>query len=201
MARIVLIGTLLLGVLLALALPIRYPAERFLGHLRAEHQLSMDYWGQTVALRILDRTLAGMDGLSAAARPDGTALPDPQTSKAVADLGDRLLRSTYATSLEALMTLATYRLLALAEWLPWLVPLGLVLVVDGRTTRIVRSKEFVQHDPELYALYICVAAVLSGGLFMGALLPVTLSPLAAMAVVVICLIALSRAFASFHRAG
>lgn len=200
MARIVLVGSLLLSVLLALFLPARYPAERFMGHLRTEYRLAAECWGEAVAMRMLDRTLTGLDGAQVSTHHGDPALAAP-TGHAIALVGDRLFRSAYATALESLAALAMFRLLSLWEWLPWLVPLGMALATDGGTVRVVRSREFVQHDPERFALFMSVAAGLTGGLLAGALLPVTLHPMLAPAVVVTWFFALSRALASFHRAG
>lgn len=202
MIRVVVIGSLLLTVLLVLVLPARYPPERFLHHLRSEHQLATESWGETVGLRLIDRVTTVLD----VATPNNTAaenanFTDNPAGVAMAAASQRLLQSSYLRSLEALFALAMYRSFALLEWLPWLVPPGLALALDGAAIRRIRSREFVQLDPEFFALFICTAAILVAVLLAGLFVPVTLDPLIAPAVVVALLVALSRALGSFHRSG
>lgn len=200
MIRSIALGTLVLNVLLALYLPARIPAERFLHHLREEHQLAVGCWGESAGLHILDQAMVLLDEARYAGGPAG----DHRAEAAGPDLAltvarDRLIRSSYARSFEALVTLATYRVMALAAWLPWLAPLGLVLLLDGAALRVVRSKELVQHDPEVFAIFIVSAALVTAALLATLWLPITLEPLMAPSAVVVLLVALSRAMGSFHR--
>ncbi len=202
MIRIVIICSLALTLSLALYLPSRYPAERFLQHLRSEHRFATEYWGEAVGFRIIDRVTSVVD----VATVSGTTTDNDDFARnpagvAMAEASHRLLGSSYFRSLEALFALATYRTFSLLEWLPWLVPLGLALVLDGAAARTIRSKEFVQHDPEFFALFICTAAILAAALLAGLLVPITLDPLIAPAGVVALLASLNRALASFHRSG
>ncbi|WP_418319644.1 DUF4400 domain-containing protein [Piscinibacter sakaiensis] len=202
MIRIVIICSLALTLSLALYLPSRYPAERFLHHLRTEHRFDTEYWGEPVGLRIIDRVATVLEVATVNGTPtDNAAFAGKPTGVAMTEASQRLIGSSYFRSLEALFALATYRTFSLLEWLPWLVPLGLALVLDGAAARTIRSKEFVQHDPEFFALFICTAAILAAALLAGLLVPVTLDPLVAPAVIVALLAALSRALASFHRSG
>ena len=61
------------------------------------------------------------------------------------------------------------------------------------------SKEFKQHDPELFALYACLAIVMSCATVVGFVVPVTLHPLVMPGVPIAISVLLSRAMASFHR--
>lgn len=200
MIRAITLGALVLNVLLALYLPARIPAERFLQHLRAEHQLAIECWGPSKGLHILDRSMMLLDDarfVGGTTGAQGAEPAGPDVAMSVAR--DRLIRSSYARSFEALVTLATYRLMALTAWLPWLAPLGLALLLDGAALRVVRSKELVQHDPEVFAVFIIVAALVAAALLATLWLPVTLEPLIVPAAVIVLLVALSRAMGSFHR--
>ena len=202
MIRIVIICSLALTMSLALYLPSRYPAERFLQHLRSEHRSATQCWGEAIGFRIIDRVNSVLDvaTVSSATSNNAGSTGNP-AGVAMEEASQRLLRSSYFRSLQALFALATYRTFSLLEWLPWLVPLGLALVVDGTAARTIRSKEFVQHDPEFFALYICTAAILAAALLAGLLVPVTLDPLVTPTVVAALLACLNRALASFHRSG
>jgi len=62
MIRIVSIAALLCLLVLVLYLPSAHPPERFLAQIRSEHQAIEEIWGETPALRILDRARDGRDG-------------------------------------------------------------------------------------------------------------------------------------------
>jgi hypothetical protein len=74
-------------------------------------------------------------------------------SQEMSAVNQRLFDNTYFRSVDALLLLASYRLATLLEWLPWLTAFVLAALVDGGLTRLVKAKEFLQHDPEMFALY------------------------------------------------
>ena len=78
---------------------------------------------------------------------------------------------------------------------------GLAVLADGLIVRMIKSKEFRQHDPELFALYACLAIVTACATVVGFVFPVTLHPLVMPAVPVLISVLLSRAVGSFHRRG
>ena len=68
MIRVVTIAALLCLLVLVLYLPSAHPPERFLAQIRSEHQAIEEIWGETPALRILDRAL-GLQGVAREATP------------------------------------------------------------------------------------------------------------------------------------
>ena len=98
-------------------------------------------------------------------------------------------------------SLAAFRLSTLLEWLPWLAAFASAVLADGWIVRVIKSKEFRQHDPELFALYACLAIVVACATVVGFVVPVTLHPLVMPVVPIAISVLLSRAVASFHRRG
>ncbi|MBY0469042.1 MAG: DUF4400 domain-containing protein, partial [Burkholderiaceae bacterium] len=102
-------------------------------------------------------------------------------------------------AIDALVLLACYRLSTLLEWLPWLVAFCVAALVDGGVVRVLRSREFRQHDPELFALLSCLAIVAACAAVVGFVIPVALHPLLMPSVPLLMSLLLGRAFANFHR--
>ena len=65
--------------------------------------------------------------------------------------------------LAALVLLAAFRLSAMLEWLPWMAAFVAAALADGAISRVIKSKEFLHHDPERFALFasLVVARVLT----------------------------------------
>jgi hypothetical protein len=203
--RVVAVVSLLCLLVLVLYLPSAHPPERFLAQLRIEHQATASFWGEAPALRILSRAL-GLQDKARQATPvpsAATALPSSALGGAVAhemaSVNQRLFDNAYFRSIDALVLLAAYRLSTLLEWLPWLAAFALPVVADGWIVRLIKSKEFKQHDPELFALYACLAIVVACATLVGFVVPVTLHPLVMPGVPIAISVLLSRALASFHR--
>jgi len=182
MIRLTAVASLTLLLLLVLYLPSALPPERFVAQLRSEQLMNERFWGQTQALRILDRMLdlqASMAGVSPVPS-DAKAPSVDQTHAAVAvEMGrvnQRLFHNAYFRSIDALLALATYRFCALLEWLPALWLVGAALFVDGLLVRVIRSKEFKQHNPEVFALYACAAIVVACGTVLAFVLPFAIEP-------------------------
>ena len=85
------------------------------------------------------------------------------------------------------------------EWLPWLTAFVLAVLADGGIVRLIKSKEFRQHDPELFALYACLAIVVACATVVGFVVPLTLHPLVMPGIPIAISVLLSRAVGSFHR--
>lgn len=208
MIRFIAIASLLALLILVLYLPSAYPPERFMNQLRAEHALNADFWGREPAIRILSRMLE----LQAAANqvaPIPThaataAAPSPidfAVGKQMSEVNARLFNNAYFRSVETLLALASYRLSALVEPLPFLLIFMAAAVFDGFVLRIVKSKEFRRHEPEMFAVHVCGAIVTACATVLALVVPVTLPPPALPLVpVAVCLFA-SRAVANFHRRG
>jgi len=75
------------------------------------------------------------------------------------------------------------------------------VLFDGFLVRIVKSKEFLLHNPEMFAVHICAAIMTACATVIAFVLPITLHPLALPAVPVVVSVFLSRAVANFHRRG
>ena len=205
MIRVVAVVSLLCLLVLVLYLPSAHPPERFLAQLRAEHQATAVFWGEAPALRILGRALGMQDSArqatpvpSAADALASTALGGAVAHE-MASVNQRLFDNAYFRSIDALVLLAAFRLSTLIEWLPWLVAFAIAVMVDGAIRRVIKSKEFGQHDPELFALYACLAIVTACATVVGFAVPATLHPLVMPSVPIAISLLLSRAVGSFHR--
>lgn len=205
MIRVVAVVSLLCLLVLVLYLPSAHPPERFLAQLRTEHQATAAFWGEAPALSILSRAM-GMQDAARQATPVPSAADAPPSSALggavaheMASVNQRLFDNAYFRSIDALVLLAAFRLSTLLEWLPWLAAFALAVLADGWIVRLIKSKEFKQHDPELFALYACLAIVTGCATVVGFVIPVTLHPLAMPGVPIAISVLLSRAVASFHR--
>jgi hypothetical protein len=159
----------------SLYLPSAHPPARFLAEVRREHDLNVAFWGADGGGEILARALSlyeGRDALTPAAFAPAPSIPVTATNAAVAqqmtDILQRLLHNGYAQGFDALVLLATYRLSALAQWLPWLAGFALLACFDGYLARLVGRKEFLDPNPARFAL--CA----TGALLVLALLPLLL---------------------------
>lgn len=205
MIRAVSTASLLALLILVLYLPSAYPPQHFIEQLRTEHALTTDFWGHDHAMRILSRMLDWQTTATQASPvPVATDAPAPgpfnvTVAKQMAEVNHRLLNNPYFRSIDTLLALATYRLAVLVESLPALLVFMLAALFDGYLLRIVKSKEFVQHNPEVFALHICAAIMTACAAVLAFVLPVTLHPLMLSAVPVVVSVFASRALADFHR--
>lgn len=205
MIRIVAVISLLCLLVLVLYLPSVHPAQRFLAQLRVEHEAITAFWGDAPASRILSRALSLLDSArevtpvpSASDAPPASAL-DSAVAREMTSLNRRLFDNAYFRSIDALVLLASYRLSTLLEWLPWLAAFCVAALVDGGVVRVLRSREFRQHDPELFAAFTCLAIVAACAAVVGFVVPVMLHPLVMPSVPLLMSLLLSRALANFHR--
>jgi hypothetical protein len=205
MIRLTAIASLTLLLMLVLYLPSALPPERFVAQLRSEQLMSERFWGQPRALRILNRMLdlqAGLAGVNPV--PSGASAPSTdQVHAAVAvEMGrvnQRLFHNAYFRSIDALLALATYRLCALLEWLPALWLVASALLVDGLLTRVIRSKEFRQHNPEVFALHACAAIIVVCGTVLAFVLPISIEPIIWGSVPLAVAVFVRGSAASYHR--
>lgn len=204
MIRIVSIAALLCLLVLVLYLPSAHPPERFLAQIRSEHQAIEEIWGETPALRILDRAL----GLQGAAR-EATPVPptagasaasgvDSSVAREMASVNQRLFGNTYFRAIDALVLLAAFRLSTMLEWLPWMAVFVVAVLIDGSISRTIKSREFRQHDPERFALFASLAVVCTCSTVIAAVVPFTLHPLIMPAVPAAISALLGRSLAHFH---
>lgn len=207
MIRIVALASLAALTALVLYLPSAYPPERFIGHMRTEHGLNEETWGRHRALRILDRALA-MQGNSQAASPIATAsavaVHSPVDAALAAQISAatlRLFSIPYFRSIEALSLLGMYRVASLLEGLPVLFMFVVAALLDGFVRRIVKSKEFLQHDPETFAISASLLVLTCCATAIAFVLPVTLHPFLVAAMPLVVGVFGGVAIANFHARG
>jgi hypothetical protein len=207
MIRFVSTASLLALLVLVLYLPSACPPQRFFDQLRIESILNKEFLGRDHATRILARMLdfqnatnkvSPVPSMNQAPSPSGV---DAAVAGEMVQVNHRLFNNPYFRSIDALLVLATYRLSALIEWLPVLLVLVLAILFDGILVRLVRSKEFIQHKPEMFALSACAAIMTACATFLAFVLPITFHPLAIPFVPIAFSIFVSRAVANFHRSG
>lgn len=205
MIRFVSTASLVALLILVLYLPSAYPPQRFIGQMRMEHAMAVEFWGHDHAMRILSRML---DWQTVAKRaslvpsPADAFVPNPvdlAVARQMADVNHRLFHNPYFRSIDTLLALATYRLSVLIEWLPSLLAFMLAALFDGFLVRIIKSKEFLQHNPEVFALHVCAAIMTACATILAFVLPVTLHPLVFSAAPFAIGVFASRALAHFHR--
>lgn len=207
MIRAVSTASLLALLILVLYLPSAYPPQHFMEQLRTEHALTNDFWGHDHAMHILSRMLDWQaTAKQASPVPAATDVPAPgpvdvTVAKPMVEVNHRLFKNPYFRSIDTLLALAIYRLAVLVEWLPVLLVFMLAALFDGYLLRIVKSKEFVQHNPEVFALHFCAAIMTACAAVLVLVLPIALHPLAWSAVPVAISMFVSRALADFHRRG
>ena len=207
MIRAVAVISLVSLLVLVLYLPSAHPPERFLAQLRTEHQATARFWGDAPALSILERALSVQDSArqavpipSAGDAPPVIAV-DGAVAREMATANQRLFNNAYFRSIDALVLLAAFRLATLLEWLPWLLAFATAVLVDGYVVRLIKAKEFRQHDPEMFALYVCMAIVTACATVVGCVLPVALHPLVMPCVPLVVSLLFGRAVGSFHQRG
>ena len=207
MIRATAVLSLVFLLILVLYIPSAHQPERFVAQIRMEHEAMAEFWGQKSATRILARAVRMQDA-TAEVTPIPHASDGPSTAgvnNAVAQemtsVNQRLFNNPYFRSIDALLLLGSYRLATLLEWLPWLGAFVLAALLDGGFVRIIKAKEFVQHDPEMFAVYACLAIVATCATVVGFVLPVTVHPLVLPCVPLVVSVLVGRAVGCFHRRG
>lgn len=203
MIRAVAIVSLLMLLVLVLYVPSAHPPSRFLDQLRSEHDMAVTFWGAEPAYRILDRAMqlqSDAAAVSSLSSPNmrGPGAVDGAVSVEMASVSQRLFGNPYFRSVDALLVLASYRLTTLLEWLYWLLPLVIVAGVDGGLVRVIRAKEFVQHDPEMFALWCSLLIITACATVIAFVLPVAVHPVALACSPIAMAALLDLAIMNFH---
>jgi len=207
MIRVVTVVSLVILLILVLYVPAVHPPQRFLAQLRAEQEVATAYWGAEPAIRILNRAenmqaaMTGVTPIPAAKDAPSIADVSGAVSREMSSVNQRLFNNTYFRSVDALLLLASYRLSTLLEWLPWLAVFALTAIVDGGFARLIKAKEFRQHDPEMFGLYASLGIVVLCAMVIGFVLPVTLHPLLLPCVPLVVGVLAGRALGCFHKRG
>ena len=116
----------------------------------------------------------------------------------MADVVERLFRNDYARGFDALVLLATYRVAALAQWLPWLAGFSLLAWVDACCVRLVRSQEFQGPSPARFALCATGAALVFVLLLLLLVVPAAIEPWVPAGVMLLLGMLIARAIRHFH---
>ncbi len=205
MIRATAVLSLVFLLILVLYIPSVHSPERFVAQIRTEHEAVAGFWGIETATRILARAVRMQDA-TAEVTPIPKASDAPLTpgvnnavAKEMASVNQRLFNNPYFRSVDSLLLLGSYRLATLLEWLPWLAVFALAALLDGGFVRIIKAKEFIQHDPEMFALYACLAIIATCATVVGFVLPVTVHPLVLPCVPLGVSVLVGRAVGCFHR--
>lgn len=205
MIRATSVLSLVILLILVLYIPSTHPPQRFVAQIRIEYETTAAFWGADPATRILARALRLQDAtaevtpLPKAADAPASAGVNRAVAQEMASVNLRLFNNPYFRSIDALLLLGSYRLATLLEWLPWLAAFMLVAVADGWFVRLIKAKEFVQHDPEMFAVYACLAIITMCATVIGLVVPVTLHPLLLPCVPLVISVLVGRALGCFHK--
>lgn len=176
---------LALGAMLVyvLYLPSAHPPERFLQQIRTEHALTATFWGEDDAQKILARSLslyARQDDLAPAAfasTPSVAPIAGNAAAEQMSAVVQRLLHNRYAQGLDALLLLATYRLSALLQWLPWVAAFVAIACFDAYLVRSIRSKEFLEHSPTRFGFCALGATLTVALMLLLMVVPCSIDPM------------------------
>jgi hypothetical protein len=207
MIRAIAVVSLLALLVLVLYVPSAHPPERFVAQLRAEYGMAAGFWGEDAATRMLSRAMGLQDSARRStpipSSKDGAPVDNMNAAvgREMASVNQRLFNNPYFRSIDALLLLASFRLALLLEWLPWLLVYAAAAMFDGYFVRLVKAKEFLHHNPEMFALYVCVAILASCATVLAFVLPITLHPLMVPCVPLVIGSLMGLAIKDFHRRG
>src|SRR5208282_363438 len=112
-----------------------------------------------------------------AATPDAPiTAADAAVTQQMSDVVQRLFRNRYAQGFDAVVLLASYRLSAMAHWLPWSAGFVLLACFDAYIVRLVHRKEFVGPSPACFALCTTAATLVLVLLLLLLVVPVSIDP-------------------------
>lgn len=201
MIRAAALLTLVATLALVLWVPSAYPPTHFVGLLRAEHAEAAAFWGSVAAVRRLDRALGLLEA------PSGPALTAPShvlpgaVATEMAAAHRRLFANDYFRAVDALLLLAAYRAATLLDCLPVLALFLFAALADGALVRLIKAREFRQHDPEMFALYAGGVYLTLCGTLVASVLPWVLPPWILPAVPLAVGAFAGGALACFHKHG
>lgn len=205
MIRAIAIVSLVGLLILVLYVPSAHPPEMFIKQLHAEYRTATGFWGDDAALRMLSRAMATQDSAREITPIPSAknAVPPNAVNSAIGlemvSVNQRLFNNPYFRSIDALLLLAGFRFAMLLEWLPWLLVFIAAATVDGSLVRLVKSKELLHHDPEMFALYVSMAILISCATVLAFVWPISLHPLIVPCVPLAVGALLALAIQHFHR--
>ena len=205
MTRFVWIASLLAVLCIVLYLPSAVPAERFLQVLRAEHSVNSEVWGVAASNRVLSRMLDVQQVATSVSAPPAQSVQVAQQpgvnlamANGVSQMSKRMFDNPYFRSIDSLLVLVSYRLSAVVEMLPVLAIFALICFVDGYVLRMVRAKEFVAHNAEIFGASGVLAIVVFCAVLLAMFLPFQFHPGFVFVALLAMLFVLSRAVANYH---
>jgi hypothetical protein len=207
MIRFTFAAAFFIFVIVLLQIPSVYSASRFMEQIRIEHALCSQFWSEHHANAILERMMdfddAATLGSSASSTNNGAKANgvDSVASHQGALVSMRFIRNPYFRSINAMFTLVAYRASSLLEWQPILLSVCVLLLIDGFATRVIKSKEFRQHNPQSYALFSCMTIVGICGTWIAFMLPYTLSPMFAPTLQITSTLFANRAISNYQYRG
>lgn len=195
------------GVLvLVLWLPASHPAAQFYHAAQADHLSNSRLWGTQFATAALRSALTAAAAdrpatapAPAAAGPTGAA--EGRLATRMQDIAGRVYGTPYMRSLDAMTTLACYRLATLLYLAPGMGLLLLPALADAAVRRIIRTHEFRRHDPERYSFGIAGAMLAIVALLASCALPFPLHPLLPPCAMLMAAYCLHVVVANFHHSG
>ena len=199
------IVSLVILLVLVLYVPSAHPPQRFLAQIRMEHGAIARSWGADAAEQILQRAV-NMQSAAANATPVPKARDAPSNAgvgaavaREMASVNQRLFNNPYFRSIDALLLLASHRLATMLHWLPMLLVFTLAVLCDGALIRLVKAREFIQHDPEMFAVYACLAIAGACATVIALVVPVTVHPIVLPLAPIALSVLTGQALACFHR--
>ncbi|HEX8606430.1 MAG TPA: DUF4400 domain-containing protein [Pseudoduganella sp.] len=191
---------------LVLWLPASQPAAQFYQAARADHAACSKLWGRRFATAALDSALAMavVEPLprkfdTATAGPSGPA--ERRLAVRMQGMLDRIYGSPYMRGVDAMMTLALYRLATLGYLTVGICLFLVPAITDAAMRRIIRTYEFRRHDPERYAFALAGAMAMTVALFASCVLPMPLPPYLAPCIMLMMVYCLHVVLANFHHSG
>ena len=114
-------------------------------------------------------------------------------------MSQRVIESPYFRCLDALLSLAAYRLAAWLEWLPLAGVFCGAAWCDGLVRRVVKSKTFAQHSAEVVGLHVALIVLLLGCTLIAFAAPWVVHPLLFAAAPIAAGVCGNAAIANYHR--
>ncbi len=202
-------GVVIISLLSVLGCIIYFPSavepQAFYSSIYTEMSRGAQYWGEahvtTTVKRMLEWDRSAKKAVSAPQRPKRTveSAVSRQMHRTTDGIRQRLSNIQYLRSLEALWLLASFRLSALVSWLPAFGISLLAFISDGLVRRGIKSKEFIQHSPELFAVSACVVIVLLCVVSVALVVPFPLHPVVIPVLLTMITLLVGTAVANYHK--
>lgn len=196
--------------LLFLYTPANHPRDYFLTLLEQEHRANAAMWGETHAGRTLKRMqwlvgeatrnrLPGVLGKPLDESTGAEAGRSASGRRADFEVMHRVQQSEYVQAMDGLFALSMYRLAAVVELVPWLLPLLLAAVADGAFERVRRRSEFVPQSPGMYGIFLAGLILTVASIPLLCFLPAPIDPLVVAVLLVAMFMLTGGAIARFLR--